>query len=209
VENPLGGDGQEMEVALYDSDGPKWIEAGRELGVDVALLRLDSPPRFAFPFAQTFAPISSGRLEPGVDVVVVGHPFELGAHAPAAIWKGAMVASDQDLIARDRPWILIDAPGLPGMSGSPVYRRFVEYPKANSERRRAAAGVGPTIDDIASERSASKEAVGLELLGVYAGAVGYKELESMRLGRVFPIALVEGLLQAGERGINPFPPDLV
>jgi hypothetical protein len=48
--------------------------------------------------------------------------------------------------------------------------------------------------------------VKLELAGVYAGAVGNKDLEKLRLGRVFPVDLVENILRRGQRGFNPFPP---
>jgi hypothetical protein len=51
--------------------------------------------------------------------------------------------------------------------------------------------------------------VSLELLGLYAGAVGERSLEDLRLGRAFPINLVEDLLRQRERGRNPFPPALV
>jgi hypothetical protein len=40
----------------------------------------------------------------------------------------------------------------------------------------------------------------------YAGAVGEMALEDLRLGRAFPIGLVEDLLRRGEQGSNPFPP---
>jgi hypothetical protein len=81
---------------------------------------LNDKPRFPLPLSQTFAPNSSKRLEPGLEVVMVGHPFKLGTHSPSAIWKGAMVASDWDAADGGRPWILLDAPGVPGMSGSPA-----------------------------------------------------------------------------------------
>jgi hypothetical protein len=179
VDDPKCSRFQEIEVALYDKDGPTWIEGGREQGVDLALIRLNDRPQFPLPFSQTFARNSSVRLEPGQDVVVVGHPFMLGEHAPSAIWKNAMVASEREAAGERRPWILIDAPGAPGMSGSPVYRRM--------------------LDPLQSE-------VSLELLGVYAGAVGNEALETLRLGRVFPIDLVEGLLRCHKQGSNPFPP---
>jgi hypothetical protein len=141
VEDPRGAGWQQMELALYDADGPTWIEGDREQGVDLALVRLNDRPRFPLPLSQTFAPNSSRRLEPGLDVVMVGHPFELGTHSPSAIWKGAMVASDRDAADGGRPWILLDAPGVPGMSGSPVYRRISESPQTEAERRRHATGV--------------------------------------------------------------------
>jgi S1-C subfamily serine protease len=189
VEDPAGTGCQQIEVPLYDNAGPRWIEADRQSGVDLALIRLTDRPNFAFPVSQNFAPTSSNRMEPGLDVVTIGYPFKLGQYAPSAIWKSAMVASDQDPGANGRPWILVDAPGEPGMSGSPVYRRFVETSPTNGSQGGATT------------------AVGLELMGVYAGAVGDRKLENLRLGRVFPIALVENLLQRSERGHNPFPPE--
>jgi hypothetical protein len=49
--------------------------------------------------------------------------------------------------------------------------------------------------------------VELELLAIYAGAVGERILETLRLGRAFPVSFVEQLLSSGERGHNPFPPN--
>lgn len=193
VEDPAGSGWQQMELALYDADGPTWIEGGREKGVDLALIRLKDPPRFPLPLSQTFAPNSPVMLEPGLDIVIIGHPFELGTHAPSAIWKGAMVASDQDSAKGGNPWILVDAPGVPGMSGSPVYRRTNPRSNVRTERQGSRTDLG--------------NGVSLELLGVYAGAVGEKRLEELRLGRVFPIELVEDLLRRPECGRNPFPPE--
>lgn len=206
VEDPGGAGWQHMEVALYDADGPTWIEGGREEGVDLALVRLTDKPRFPLPLSQTFASNSSRRLEPGLDVVVLGHPFKLGTHTPSAIWKGAMVASDRDTAAGGRPWILLDAPGVPGMSGSPVYRRISDSSETASESRGPVTGIRWPLDHGAGRLAGVKKVVSLELLGVYAGAVGEKALEDLRLGRAFPIELVEDLLRRGERGSNPFPP---
>jgi hypothetical protein len=206
VEDPSGNGSQQMELALYDADGPTWIEGGREQGVDLALVRLNDKPRFPLPLSQTFASNSSKRFEPGLDVVIVGHPFKLGTHSPSAIWKGAMVASDREAPVGGRPWILLDAPGVPGMSGSPVYRRISESPQTEAERRRLATGVRRTLDHGAAGLAGVEKGVSLELLGVYAGSVGEKTLEDLRLGRAFPIDLVEVLLRRRERGSNPFPP---
>jgi Trypsin-like peptidase domain len=205
VEEPNGANRQVMQLALYDSDGPTWIEDGREQGVDLALIRLDERPLFPLPFSQTFAPNSSGRLQPGREVVMIGHPFKLGTHFASAIWKSAMVASDRDVGRGSKPWILLDAPGVPGMSGSPVYDRVSNSPNTGAEHlspltavgRRPGHGAGPSEFD---------RGVTLELVGVYAGAVGEKSLEELRLGRMFPIDLVEGLLRRNQRGHNPFPP---
>jgi hypothetical protein len=134
-------------------------------------------------------------LEPGLEVVMVGHPFELGTHAASAIWKGAMVASGRDS-AEGRPWILVDAPGVPGMSGAPVYYRTIASARIGGEHHRSGQhGAGQ-----------AKDRVKLELVGVYAGAAGEKALEELRLGRVFPIHLVEETLRRRERGFNPFQP---
>jgi hypothetical protein len=193
LHDPAGSAPQVMDLPLYDADGPTWIEGDREGGVDLALVRLTDTPRFRLPFTQSFAPNSPIALEAGRDVVIVGHPFELGAHASSAIWKGAMVASGQDTSAERRPWILVDTPGTPGMSGSPVYNRTL----LASERQTSRGS------DTSSQTA---KRIMLELAGVYAGSVGNQDLEKLRLGRIFPIDLVEGILRRGQRGINPFPP---
>lgn len=193
LHDPSGSAPQDMDVSLYDADGPTWVEGDRERGVDLALVRLTDAPRFRLPFTQSFAPNSSMSLQPGMDVVIIGHPFELGTHTSSSTWKSAMVASGQDTSAERRPWILVDAPGTPGMSGSPVYNRtFITLEKRDTR----GSGTG----------SQAPYRMKLELAGVYAGAVGNKDLEKLRLGRVFPIDLVEGILRCGHRGINPFPP---
>jgi hypothetical protein len=146
VEDPGAAGWQQMEVALSDADGPTWIEGGREQGVDLALLPLNDSPRFPLPISQTFAPNSRKRLEPGLEVIMVGHPFELGTHSFSAIWKSAMVASDRDVADGDRPWILLDAPGMPGMSGSPVYRRIRRSSQTEAKRGRHVTGICRTLD---------------------------------------------------------------
>lgn len=203
VEDAGGTGWQQMELALYDADGPTWVECDRDQGIDLALIQLKDRPRFRLPLSQSFAPNSSMMLEPGLEVVMVGHPFELGTHAASAIWKGAMVASERDT-TEGRPWILVDAPGVPGMSGAPVYYRTIVSAQTGGDRRSDLAD--PRSDDRGASRRA-KDWVKLELVGVYAGAVGEKALEALRLGRVFPIDLVEGVLRRRERGRNPFPPN--
>lgn len=190
VEDPRGSCRQQMEVALYDSEGPLWIEGDREGGLDLALVRLSEAPQFPLPLTQTFARNSSAALQPGIDVVLIGHPFELGVHANSPIWKGTMIASEPGSPASERPWILLDAPGVPGMSGSPVYRRLTR-------------GMPPADEPL---MPAGQE-VELELLAIYAGAVGEKSLEALRLGRAFPVSFVEQMLSSGKRGHNPFPPN--
>lgn len=190
VEDPRGSGRQQMELALYDIDGPVWIENNREDGLDLALVKLSEAPQFPLPLTQTFARNSSTPLQPGIDTVLIGHPFALGVHANSPIWKGAMIASEPGSLASGRPWILLDAPGEPGMSGSPVYRR--------STRSSPSAGGSPVPVD---------QEVELELLAIYAGAVGDKSLEALRLGRAFPVSFVERLLRSGKQGHNPFPPN--
>lgn len=189
VEDPRGSGRQQMQVALYDNDGPLWIEGDREGGLDLALVKLSEAPQFPLPVTQAFAKNSAAPLRPGMDVVLIGHPFELGLYATSPIWKGAMIASEPGSLARGRPWILLDAPGAPGMSGSPVYRRSTRsMPSADQP----AMLVGQEVE--------------LELFAIYAGAVGAKSLEALRLGRAFPVSFVEQLLSSGKRGRNPFPP---
>ena|ERR1700704_438818 len=145
-------------------------------------------------------------LEPGLDVVMVGHPFKLGTHSSSAIWKGAMVASDS-AGASERS-VLLDAPGVPGMSRSPVYHRAIRssQPFARPERYGYKTGAFGTVRPNKGDLVAIEKEVSLELLRVYAGATGDRALETLRLGRMFPINLVEDLLRRCERGHNPFPP---
>jgi hypothetical protein len=111
-------------------------------------------------------------LEPGLDVVMVGHPFKLGTHSSSAIWKGAMVASDS-AGASERS-VLLDAPGVPGMSRSPVYHRAIRssQPFARPERYGYKTGAFGTVRPNKGDLVAIEKEVSLELLRVYAGATG-------------------------------------
>jgi hypothetical protein len=80
-----------------------------------------------------------------------------------------MVASGQDNSVERRPWILVDTPGTLGMSGSPAYNRTFLASEARDPR-----GNGGS--------SRSTDRVKLELAGVYAGALGNKDIERLRLG---------------------------
>jgi hypothetical protein len=52
---------------------------------------------------QDFAEVDQAPLEPGVDVIVVGYPFEHWANFPYPIWKRAMLATEPGYLVLGAP----------------------------------------------------------------------------------------------------------
>jgi hypothetical protein len=122
-----------------------------------------------------------------------------------------MVASEPGFFTLGIPQTLLDTPGNPGMSGSPVYRSSRGF-RATREEAAALRAVErgeksalDVIESLSSERL-SDETVALTFVGVYAGAIGEPRLEELKLGRMFLAILVDLMVTDQTRGENPYPP---
>lgn len=204
-----------IEVELYRNGVPAWIDFDLDAGVDLAAVRLDDVEGWdELPMTSGFAPNSSKRLEPGIDLTIVGYPFARRAErTPFPIWKRAMLASEAGFGAIGHPYLLLDAAALPGMSGSPIYRLSRDYadgPEQIAAEEAVARGEMDPLDAsvLAFTDMDRREVVALELVAIYAGATGIKELKEMQLGRAFSTSLLDRLLEHGSAGTNPYPPQL-
>jgi hypothetical protein len=63
-----------------------------------------------------------GLFVPGLELTINGMAFPHSRGTPYPIWKGARVAYKPGYRSMGVPQILINTAGVPGMSGSPVYR---------------------------------------------------------------------------------------
>ena len=62
------------------------------------------------------------RIEIGMEVFILGYPFEIKPPA-YPVWKRGSIASEPQLARVTTDYILVDTASRPGMSGAPVIRR--------------------------------------------------------------------------------------
>lgn len=202
-----------LTLPLYDIDQqPIWYEYDREKGVDLAAIPITLPEEAICPCIQDFAKRDSGVFVPGLDLTIVGMVFPHSAETPYPIWKSARVASEPAYLVMNIPQVLIDSVGVPGMSGSPVYRisRGTSLPLLSSKENSDHLDSGKSaLNLIASLDPSKMEEVNiLNFVGVYAGSTGKQELEKLSLGRMFIASLVDLLIEKKCHGVNPFPPEV-
>lgn len=199
-----------VERPLYENGVPSWRQ--HQLGpmFDIAAIRIDIPAGFDVTAIQDAASGQMGAIEPGFDLIVVGFPFQAGQEVPYALWKRAMLASEPSVQMFSNSQMLIDTAGTPGMSGSPVFvshAAYLDTPEDIAARQRVEAGESSWFDEtdyLGLGREA--QTVGLEWIGIYAGATGSASLSRLQLGRMYAASAVDDVIRHGVQGYNPFPP---
>jgi hypothetical protein len=200
-----------LTCELYKVGVPIWRQYKLELGFDLAAIPIDLPEEAAGIAIQDFASNSLDAIEPGIDLITVGFPFKHSSDVPYPLWKRGMLASEPGYTLFGNPQMFIDIPGSPGMSGSPVFRpkdaALLDAAAARVVKDYEAGKIG-AVDMLASldPQQVQDRTVGLDFVGVYAGATDDKSLDRLQLGRMYPASVVELLVTKGEQGTNPFPP---
>ena len=200
-----------LVVDLYEDGKPIWFEYCRGDGIDLAAIPIKLPSFVAGVMVQDFAEIDKEVLEPGIDLIIVGYPFQQSIDYPFPIWKRAMLATEPRYLVLGTAQMLVDSPGSPGMSGSAVYRSAMgvsvtaEQAAAMKEYERTKTGALDLVKTF-SEQQMLDRGLMLEFVGVYAGATAKPHLEHLNLGRIFMASFVSLLISQGQRGENPFPP---
>lgn len=203
----------ELQLSLYDKAGhPIWYEYEREKGIDLAAIPINLPEEAMCPCIQDFADRDSAAFVPGLDLTVVGMAFPHSRDTPYPIWKSARVASEPGFFVMGVPQVLVDGAGVPGMSGSPVYRISLgsAFPLLAGKSDSDFFNSGKDALDRLSSLDVSKmeEVNVLNFVGVYAGSTGSAALDKLSLGRMFIASFVDLLIEKKNRGVNPFPPEL-
>lgn len=201
-----------FDTPLYDKDGrPIWREYKRDAGVDLAAIPIIPPSEALVVAVNDFAEQDQRALEPGLDVIVVGFPFEHSVQFPFPVWKRAMLATEPGYLVMGVPQLLLDTPGRPGMSGAPVFRSGRGFSITREQRdalRAFEKGETSALDIIAgfNVEQMMDETVVLTFVGVYAGSTDDPLLERLSLGRMFIGSFVDILVKEGTAGENPFSP---
>ena len=200
-----------VRYSLYENGKPVWFEYELQKGLDVAAIPIELPSEASGVCIQDFAKPSNDAMEPGIDLILVGFPFPHDADTPFPLWKRAMLASEPKYLTFGLPQMLIDTPGVPGMSGSPVFRSSDAFlaskqtVEAFEACKRGEISSGALIDVLNPEEM-SQRTVGLSFVGIYAGSTGSTKMDRLNLGRMFSASAVDLLVSQGQAGINPYPP---
>ncbi|MFM5866122.1 MULTISPECIES: S1 family peptidase [Aeromonas] len=141
----------------------------------------------------------------GCDVVIIGYPFGIGNANPYPVWKHGYIASEPSILIDGAPKMFIDSPGLPGMSGSPIYMvsKGVNLPAKSIDILKSQGGIR---DFDMSEFLSAPETCVLNFVGIYSGSLGDGAFEKMRLGIAWHRFIVDLLFNKPRKGVNPYPP---
>jgi hypothetical protein len=177
------------EFPLYTNGEPLWRQHPRGPYYDIAALPITLSDDFEVTTIQDAATGLMGAIEPGFDLIVVGFPFAAGRDVPYPLWKRAMLASEPSVPMFGNSQMLIDTAGTPGMSGSPVFMShmgYIDTPETVAARARVDAGETSWTDEPDwFGVSRETQTVGLEWVGIYAGATENKALDRLQLGRMY------------------------
>jgi hypothetical protein len=198
---------------LYVKGRPNWIQTN----FDHTTKRIDL---VALPFnfgndplvvrMEEFSPPHDQLLHAGRDVVIMGYPFGIRPEKPYPIWKRGYVASESSILDGELLKYLVDTPGRPGMSGSPVFMisRGRQVSKKMHDllnsKNRSALDIINEIDP--NELMEAPEVNSLQFAGIYSGIVGNNQLLHMNLGVVWHATVIDMLFAKPCEGENPFPP---
>jgi len=199
------------DIHFYEDGKPAWLQLqnngdGR---IDIVAIPMSFDPEMHVVAINDFTDDTTKAFEPGREVVIVGYPFEKNDNHPFPIWKKAMIASEPGYKTLQKWQCLLDAPGRPGMSGSPVF-----FMSEGAQLRRELGEIraaGRALDFIRAfkPQDITDLADGTYLLqfaGVYTGSYGDQSLDRLNLGRMLFSSLVDELMEKGEPGENPYAP---
>lgn len=117
-------DKQRRDIRIRDGDDrPLWfVHPARR--VDVAVLPIPFKPEelIIALYPLNLLAVARLRIEIGMEVFILGYPFEIKPPA-YPVWKRGSIASEPQLARLTTDYMLVDTASRPGMSGAPVIRR--------------------------------------------------------------------------------------
>jgi hypothetical protein len=198
-----------VEIMLYDDAGnANWFEFDHELLIDLVVIPLDLPTDANVAAVQDFCQTPEATLEAGLDVIIVGFPFERSKDVPSPIWKRGLVASEPSWFVKGKPQVFLDSPGRAGMSGSPVYVPSEGFSPTAAESAALKGKAADIFSALDFDTLSARRTVTLEFAGIYAGTYGDADLDKLNLGRMISGAFLDQMLSGHKRrrGKNPYPP---
>jgi hypothetical protein len=121
------------------------------------------------------------RVGIGMDVFVLGYPFDIDEHGPLPVWKRGSIASEPDLVPHVKNYLLVDTASRPGMSGSPVILR--------------SWGAHMTEDGGAAFSAGQSN----KFIGIYSGRLHTKDPMDAQIGMVWSPSCIDEIIDGGLR----------
>ncbi len=175
----LGQKFQKTEPIRDSNNEPLWwVHPQYGIQVDVVALPI-TPDADAEMYPINGMPSERLKLQVGMDLFVLGYPFGIGPGG-LPIWKRGSFASEPEVFAPNRLYMLIDTASRPGMSGAPVIRR--SWGTHALENGSLAMGQGTAT----------------KFVGVYSGRLATSEPLDAQLGLAWPASFI-GEIIAGKR----------
>lgn len=115
---------QRWDIRIRDNDDkPLWlVHPGRRVDIAVLPIRFQPEELIIALYPLNILANAPLRIEIGMDVFVLGYPFDI--EPPGyPVWKRGSIASEPQLARLTADYMLVDTASRPGMSGAPVIRR--------------------------------------------------------------------------------------
>jgi hypothetical protein len=167
-------------IPIRDRDGaPLWfVHPSHGNKIDVVALPIEN-----FSDVEMYAinALSNDDLvvEVGMDVFVLGYPFNIGP-AGLPIWKRGSIASEPGITPLAQLPVFVDTASRPGMSGSPVIRRsWGTHALADGS---TSMGLGAAT----------------KFIGVYSGRLASQDPLDAQLGLTWPASYVPEIVSGAK-----------
>lgn len=206
-----------FEINLFESEDPVWLEHP-ELGsdCDVVAIPLERPDSCPSNLHRPANSISSVRIpvEPGGTVFIIGFPEGVSVGFGLPLWKSGYIASEPHydvtvggeqrefgglVGGREVPAFFVDTRTRRGMSGSPVFARYVGSWDSRDPYRKSDPFDDP---DFLDREDYFLGGAGTEFVGCYSGRVLARE-EGAALGLCWGKHVIETICSARRRGRHP------
>jgi hypothetical protein len=175
-------DKQRWDITIRDAnDQPLWlVHPSRR--TDIAVLPIPFRPKELIIALHPLNVLANAelRIEIGMEVFILGYPFEI---KPAAypVWKRGSIASEPQLARLTTDYMLVDTASRPGMSGAPVIRR-------SWSNHMVQPGVVALVDTPLNK-----------FIGVYSGRVPTDHPHEAQIGLVWDRSLIDEIIAGNIR----------
>ncbi|MEK0167950.1 serine protease [Pseudescherichia vulneris] len=214
-------DGQEHGVVAnisldIDENSVFTEHKDRHKGIDLVALKINisEHQRSIITTQKDIELVDDIAVEVTSNLFIVGYPWGQSASPHLPIWKKGTIASEPQLIFEEIQKIYIDTFTNPGMSGSPVFASedrdgYIYNPKYESLYIMSINGEEAAIEKISNidpnDIRQIRRFKHFRFMGIYSGRITFASKDP-QVGIVWPLPLLEELLNNGVKTHHPYPP---
>ncbi|MDE0507769.1 MAG: trypsin-like peptidase domain-containing protein [Gammaproteobacteria bacterium] len=218
-------------MALFEGENPVWLEhPSLERWCDVVAIPTERPdicPRSMHNAVNLIdtSPISNIPIKPGGDVFIIGFPQSISVGFGLPLWKSGYIASEPhyDIVVDGEVWeyggmksgtrlpaFFVDAQTRKGMSGAPVFARYIGVwdtrdPYTHTNANALVADLIEQPAEFFESDDADKLAIaaGVRFVGCYSGRIVGDNAAEAGLGLCWREEVIEMICRQGKPGKNP------